>query len=185
MIWSGILIYWANPAYIPLPKGFVSFFHINNRLAEGIAWHFTIMWCFALNGLIYLAYLLVTREWREIIPLKRSFKDAALVVAHDLKIRRELPKQVGKINGAQRFAYTGAIVIGVMLILSGIAIHKPVQANLLTGLLGGYGFSRKIHFYSMIALILFIFVHVAQVARAGWANLQAMITGFEKAEDEN
>lgn len=184
MIWSGILIYWANPAYIPLPGGFVKFFSLNNRLGEGIAWHITMMWAFAINGVIYFSYLLISGEWREIIPLRRSLKDAAQVVAHDLKLRKELPEQVGKINGAQRFAYAGAIGLGILIVLSGIAIHKPVQAGVLTNLLGGYAFARLIHFYTMIALVLFIFVHIAQVIRAGWNNLRAMIAGYEKVNHE-
>jgi thiosulfate reductase cytochrome b subunit len=64
MIWSGLLIYWANDVYairvggVTILKFFPSWFyralHVDHRLAEGMAWHFTFMWLFALNGLLYV-----------------------------------------------------------------------------------------------------------------------------------
>ncbi len=184
MIWSGVLIYWANPAYLPFPDSVANFLHLDHRLAEGLGWHFALMWLFAINGAVYIGYLLVSGEWREILPLRRSFADALTVVAHDLRLRPDLPPQPGKLNGAQRFAYTGALALGVLVVATGIAIYKPVQASWLTELLGGYAFSRLLHFVGMISLVLFIFVHLAQVMRAGWTNLWRMVSGFEVIEDQ-
>src|ERR1041385_8167312 len=62
MIWSGILIYWANDVYRVglgnvtafhfFPDSFYDRFHIGYRLAEGLSWHFTFMWLFAINGVL-------------------------------------------------------------------------------------------------------------------------------------
>ncbi|MES2855011.1 MAG: thiosulfate reductase, partial [Bdellovibrionota bacterium] len=52
MIWSGILIYWANDAYIWIPDSLARSLRINNKLAEGLAWHFNVMWFFTVNGII-------------------------------------------------------------------------------------------------------------------------------------
>ena len=72
MIWSGMLIYWANDVYAIrlggftlikfFPGWFYRYFHIDHRLAEGMAWHFTFMWFFATNGLLYVAYTAVERR---------------------------------------------------------------------------------------------------------------------------
>jgi thiosulfate reductase cytochrome b subunit len=181
MIWSGLLIYWANPMYLPLPDWLAQALFLDHRLAEGMGWHFAVMWLFAINGIIYTSYLLISGEWREIVPLKRSFADALEVVKHDLKLRKDLPPQPGKMNGAQRFAYTGALSLGVLVLITGIAIYKPVQIQWLTESLGGYPAARFEHFVCMVMFILFIGTHLAQVFRAGWTNLRGMISGFDEA----
>ena len=184
MIWSGLLIYWANTAYLPLPDALADFLHLDHRLAEGLGWHFAIMWLFALNGLVYVAYLMISGEWREVVPLKRSFADAIGVVLHDLKLRKTLPVTVGKINGSQRIAYTGALALGALVVLTGIAIYKPVQQSWLTELLGGYAYARFLHFACMIGLVLFILVHVVQVILAGWSNFVRMAAGYGQGDHD-
>jgi thiosulfate reductase cytochrome b subunit len=155
MIWSGMMIYWANDEYFItifghqiiqfFPDWFYKFFNIRRRLAEGMAFHFLFMWFFALNGLLYVLYTLVSGEWRELIPKRSSFKEAWLVLLHDLHIRKFAPPQK-KYNAAQRIAYTGIIVMGFGSLLTGLAIYKPVQLYWLTWLCGGYHVARVIHF---------------------------------------
>lgn len=230
MIWSGLLIYWAYPAYdlslfgtkifhffpsgqdrFDNPTGFFSpvriaarpilradgepalaedgtpmgtepeyWYHLDQRLAEGMAWHFFFMYFFAVNGLLYALYLLFSGHWRYILPNRKSFKQALHVVLHDLRLRKgPLPPQ--KFNGAQKFAYTGVVLMGLGSVITGIAIFRPIQAPWLTAALGGYGFARVLHFAIMIGFCLFFLVHVAQVARAGWANFRSMVSGYELA----
>src|SRR6202012_5708204 len=90
MIWSGMLIYWANDVFkIHLgqnilfsffPESFYKALNISRRLAEGMAFHFVFMWVFFLNGLVYVAYTLFSGEWRYLLPNKHSFKEAWLVL---------------------------------------------------------------------------------------------------------
>jgi len=183
MIWSGLLIYWANDAYVKLPDAVYQALFLDHRLAEGMGWHFAIMWLFAFNGVVYVSYLLVSGEWREIVPMRRSFRDALDVVRHDLGLVPALPPQPGKLNGAQRFAYTGALALGALVVTTGVAIYKPVQAQWLTEALGGYPAARFEHFVCMVLLLGFIFIHLVQVFRAGWANLRGMIAGFDEASN--
>lgn len=154
MIWSGILIYWADQAFLPIPKPWAERLHLNNRLAEGMGWHFLIMWPFTINGIIYVTYLLLSGQWR-----------------------RE------KYQGAQKVAYFLVPLLGAGTIISGLAIYKPVQLGWLTELLGGYRMSRFIHFAVMAGLLLFIIVHVIQVIRHGWNNFRSMIAGYEIEKD--
>lgn len=193
MLWSGLLIYWANSAYnIRLgkqeifhffPKGFYAALGVPFRLAEGMALHFTFMWLFFINGVIYVIYLLVSKEYKLIFPNKKSLKESFQVVLHDLHIRRGLPPQK-KYNAAQRLAYTGVIVMGFFMIITGLAIYKPAQLNLLTTICGGYSWARAEHFIVTILFVLFFVVHVAQVIIAGWQNFSSMITGFEVKKRE-
>jgi thiosulfate reductase cytochrome b subunit len=186
MIWSGIWIDWANDVYKPFfPKWFYTTFHVDHHLAMGMAVHFSVMWLFMINGAIYISYLCISGEWRDLLSnkhsLKQSLKEAFQVLQHDLGFRKSLPKQ-DKFNAAQRFAYTGINLIGIASIISGLAIYKPTQLHWLTSLLGGYETSRFIHFICMLAYVVFFMIHLAQVIRAGWNNLRAMVTGYEIKE---
>lgn len=184
MIWSGVLIYWAFPIYSlgPLhffPKWFYSAFNIEQRLAEGMALHFFFMWFFVINGIAYVAYTLVSGEWRFMVPQSWSaFRAAWHVALHDLHLRRELPAQE-KYNAAQQITYTAIIAMGGLSLLSGLAIYKPAQLSWLAMLFGGYQGARCIHFVLTIGYVLFFVVHVVQVALAGWNNFRSMVIGYE------
>ena len=179
MIWSGILIYWAHQPYIEIPEDFAEKVGIDHRLAEGMGWHFFIMWPFAINGLIYVGYLILSGDWRFLFPDRQSFKEVIPVILHDLKLRSEAPPLRGKYNAAQRVAYFLVVLMGIGSLVTGLAIYKPVQVGWLTKLLGGYQAARFEHFILMIGFVLFFIVHVTQVARAGWNNLRSMIAGYE------
>jgi thiosulfate reductase cytochrome b subunit len=192
MIWSGLLIYWANGVYairvggITLVKFFPEWLYralyVGHRLAEGMAWHFTFMWFFALNGLFYVAYTAWSGEWRYLIPNRHTFTEAWQVIRHDLGLRKHpLPRQ--KFNGAQRLAYTGVVAMGASSLLTGLAIYKPVQLAWLTALLGGYTLARLEHFILTIGYVAFFVIHITQVIRAGWNNFRAMIIGVDVAGD--
>ncbi len=84
-----------------------------------------------------------------------------------------------KYNAAQRLAYTGVIFMGLGSLLTGLAIYKPVQFNLLCKLFGGYEWARAEHFILTILFTMFFVVHIIQVVLAGWNNFSSMITGVE------
>jgi cytochrome b subunit of formate dehydrogenase len=104
------------------------------------------------------------------------------VVLHDLHLSKVEPP-VRKFNAAQQFAYTGVILMGAGSLATGLAIYKPVQLSWLTAALGGYEWARFEHFTLVVGYVLFFFVHITQVVRAGWNNFRAMVTGHELVED--
>ena len=189
MIWSGLLIYWANDVYKIgfgsttllkfFPDSFYKALDIPFRLAEGMAYHFVFMWLFFLNGIAYVLYTIFSGEWKLLVPNKKSFKEAWLVLLHDLHIRKTAPPITGKYNAAQKIAYTAIIIMGIGSILTGLAIYKPIQLHWLCTLFGGYKMARIIHFTLTIGYVLFFLIHVVQVILAGWNNFRAMVTGFE------
>ncbi len=193
MIWSGMLIYWGNDVYKLgwgnktllkfFPDSFNKALNIPYRLAEGMSLHFVFMWFFAINGVIYFLYLLFSKEYKLIFPHKKALKEAWLVILHDLHIKKGLPPQK-KYNAAQRIAYSGVIVLGFAIIITGVAIYKPVQLHWLCYALGGYEWARIEHFTITILFFLFFLVHILQVIIAGWNNFRAMVTGFEVLKEE-
>lgn len=188
MIFSGMLIYWAYDAY-RIGIGGITLFHffpqwfydatgIDYQLARGMAIHFAVAWLFALNGIAYVIYTLVSGEWRELLPERKSFREAIQVAKHDLGFRVPLPPQ-GRYNAAQRISYTAIVAMGGFSLLTGLAIYKPAQLHWLTAMLGGYEWARFEHFWLTMGYVVFFLMHIAQVIRAGWANFRSMVSGYD------
>ncbi len=189
------MIYWANDVY-RIGLGNVTLLHffptwiykllrLDHRLADGMAIHFFFAWIFVINGIFYAAYVLLSGQWRLIVPDRKAFVQAVQVTLHDLGLRKEAPPQ-GKYNGAQKIAYTSISLMGAGSTLTGLAIYKPAQLAWLTAILGGYEMARWEHFLFTIGFLGFFFVHIAQVVRAGYNNFRAMVSGYElkHAEEE-
>lgn len=191
MVWSGLLIYWANDVYRIgwgdwtlfhfFPDGFYEALDLDFHLARGMAFHFLFGWLFTLNGIAYVLYTAISGEWRHLVPGRRDWRDAFGVVLHDLHVKKTAPPQ-GRYNAAQKITYTGVLAMGLGSVLTGLAIYKPTQLAWLAALFGGYAFSRTIHFVLTLLYVAFFVVHIAQVARAGWANFKGMVTGYQRID---
>jgi thiosulfate reductase cytochrome b subunit len=147
-------------------------------LAVGMALHFFFMWFFAINGIAYVCYLLLSGEWRDLWPNRKSFREAILVTLHDLHLGKERPA-LGKYNAAQRIAYSVIVLMGAGIIITGLAIYKPVQFGWLDRILGGYQQARWEHFWLMLGFVCFFVIHIIQVIRAGWNNFRSVVAGYE------
>ena len=202
MIYSGLLTYWADSQHEGLnahrvyrvgfgswtlfrlfPPWLYNNLRLKFQLAKGLGYHFFFMWFFALNGMAYVLYTFFSGEWRELVPTRRSFREATQVILDDLGISKRHPPQ-RKFNGAQQIAYTAVILMGASSLLTGLAIYKPTQLHTITALLGGYEMARWLHFLLTIGYVGFFLVHVAQVIRAGWNNFRAMIVGYQISPGE-
>jgi thiosulfate reductase cytochrome b subunit len=152
-------------------------------LAGARHWHFAFAWFFVVNAIVYVAYLFASGEWRRRLFFpRRDARNAWGTLLHDLRLRRTAPPPVGLYNGMQRLAYTGVLVTAPLLVLSGLALYKPVQLPRLTALLGGYDAVRAIHLLVLAALALFTVVHVIQVLLHP-RTLVDMTTGGPRTEE--
>src|SRR5260370_8464722 len=98
MIYSGLLIYWADSQHEGLnahrvyrvalgswtlfrlfPPWFYNNLDLKFQLAKGLGYHFFFMWFFALNGVAYVLYTLLSGEWRDLTPNRGSFAQAIQV----------------------------------------------------------------------------------------------------------
>jgi hypothetical protein len=155
----------------------------SETFGRGDGFPFPVYVVFCLNGFLYVLYTIISGEWRELVPNRRSFKEAWLVVLHDLHIRKMVPPQ-NKYNAAQRIAYTAIIVMGFGSLITGLAIYKPVQFNYLAWICGGYHLARIWHFVLTIGYVLFFLMHIVQVVLAGWNNFRSVISGFEVIDEK-
>ena len=171
MVMSGWKIYNASPL---LNFSFPDDLTLGGWLAGALQWHFAAMWLLALNGMIYLAYGILSGHLR-----RRMFPLTPGAMLRDLldALRGRLAHDdLSVYNAAQKAAYLGAILLAIGLILSGLAIWKPVQLYWLASLMGDYEGARLLHFFCMAGLILFVVVHVAMVILVPRTFL-TMITG--------
>ena len=172
MIGSGWQIYDASPLF-----GFLHFSKIialGQWLGGALLWHFAAMWLLLVNGLIYLALGFATGRFaNKLLPLTPSGVIADTKAALTGRLSHD---DLTRYNYVQKLLYTGIILIGVVIVLSGLSIWKPVQLQWLTTLFGGYDVARYVHFICMSAIVAFLAVHVA-LALLVPKSLRAMIIG--------
>jgi thiosulfate reductase cytochrome b subunit len=171
MITSGWQIHNAYPS---LPFRFPGVLTLGSGLAGALQWHFAAMWLLTVNGMIYLSFGVISGRFRrKLLPIYPSavLRDvcAALTgrLGHD---------DLSVYNAVQRVLYVGVIGASMLVVISGLAIWKPVQFWILTTLLGDFGNARLIHFASMTAIVLFLIVHVVMALLVP-SSLRAMIRG--------
>jgi thiosulfate reductase cytochrome b subunit len=139
-----------------------------------LQWHFLAMWILGINGLAYLTYGLVTGRFRRmLLPIRVREVVAELRAALALRLSHA---DLTRYNAVQRLLYIGIVLIGVLQVLSGLVVWKPVQFSELAILFGSFQTARLVHFLGMAAIVGFLLVHVA-LALIVPSTLVAMVTG--------
>jgi thiosulfate reductase cytochrome b subunit len=141
---------------------------------HGLQWHFLGMWIFGLNGLAYLVYGIATGRFRRLLlPIRPREVLATVNDALRFKLAHD---DLTRYNAVQRLLYVGIILTGVLTLLSGLALWKPMQFSELAALFYDFQTTRLVHFFCMTAICLFLLVHVA-LALLVPKSLVAMVTG--------
>ena len=171
MIGSGWEIYNASPLF---DFRFSRSITLGGWLAGALAWHFAAMWLLAINGAVYLALGVLTGHFRrKLLPIRLSEVLADARAALTFQLSHD---HIAVYNSIQRLLYTGVIVVGIVVVLSGLAIWKPVQLQELTALFGGYEAARYVHFFAMAAIVGFLVIHVL-LALIVPKSLRAIVRG--------
>jgi Ni/Fe-hydrogenase b-type cytochrome subunit len=182
LIASGLEVFAAFPSFadkIPAHEWLVPPAGLRLGGWLGGAWrrHLTFAWVLAGAGLVYVVYQIKTGNYRQVLFTLRDMAGVWSMVRHYLLLGPE-PFQRGTYNSLQKLAYTVVIGLLVALVVTGAALHKPVQLSWLATLLGGFRLARVWHFAAMCALLAFIPVHVLMVALHGWRNFASMWIGI-------
>ena len=178
MVGSGWRIYNAAPVF---NFRFYYDLTIGGWLGGALQVHFAAMWLFVINGLVYLIYGIASGHFRRsFLPLypRDVVRDLGLA------LQGKLEHHVGTYNAVQRLAYLGVIAALVGVVISGLAIWKPVQFQTLTALMGGYEGARIVHFLAMSAIVAFILLHLTLVAIVP-STLLPMLWGRARGEHKN
>lgn len=171
MIASGWRIYNASPLFdFMFPPSIT----LGGWLAGALLWHFAAIWVLVINGIVYLALGFATGRFRrKLWPIRPGEVLADMKAALTFRLAHQ---DLSTYNAVQKLLYAGVILCGVIIVLSGIAIWKPVQFQELTWLFGGYEAARYVHFIAMAAIVGFLIIHIA-LALIVPKSLRAMVTG--------
>jgi thiosulfate reductase cytochrome b subunit len=169
MILSGWQIYNASPLF-----PFVFPIGLGGWLAGALLWHFAAMWLLVINGLVYLTLGIATGRFQhKLLPIRLSDVVRDFLAA----LRGTLSHaDLSVYNAVQRLLYLGVILAGIVAVLSGLSIWKPVQVQELTALFGGYDAARFVHFFAMATILSFLVIHVV-LALIVPKSLRAMVIG--------
>ncbi len=171
MVMSGWRIYNASPLFgFEFPASVT----IGGWLGGALQWHFAAMWLLVINGLTYVTFGLVTGRFRRrLLPVSASgvVSDSAAALRGQLS-----HSDLSHYNQVQKLLYIGVLIVGVLIVLSGLAIWKPVQLQELTALFGGYDTARYVHFVMMALIVGFVSLHLL-LALLVPRSLRAMIIG--------
>src|SRR5215471_307510 len=171
MIMSGWQIYNASPLFdFRFPPSIT----LGGWLGGALLWHFAAMWILMINGLVYLITGFATGRFRrKLLPITPTGVVTDVKAALTFKLAHD---DLSKYNYVQKLLYAGIIAVGIVIVLSGLSIWKPVQLQWLTALFGGYDTARYVHFICMASIVAFLVVHVA-LALLVPKSLRAMIIG--------
>jgi sulfoxide reductase catalytic subunit YedY len=144
------------PSWIALPG--------RGHLGIGRHWHFASVICWILTGVVYVALLFATDEWRRLVPTSWSvIPDAWDVLVTYLHL--DVPPVSGY-NALQTLAYAGVIfLLSPFMLLTGAAMSPAIAAQFpgYLRLFGGRQSARSLHFLSLIAFAAFTLVHTILV----------------------
>ena len=187
MAGSGMRIFNAHPAFARPGEHFAlnpwegkaipAYLTFGGWLGGARHWHFAMMWLLVANACVYLGFLFLHGEWREIVPRKHDARDAVEMIKFYMFVRRDHPHQE-KHNALQKGTYFVMPILGIIIVLSGLAIWKPVSLGFITALFVNYKWARFIHFASMAVLLLLSIVHVFMVFSVDPYSLRSMVTGW-------
>jgi thiosulfate reductase cytochrome b subunit len=171
MIMSGWQVYNASPLFgFSFPPSIT----LGGWLGGALLWHFAAMWLLMVNGLLYLITGFATGRFRKkLLPITPTGVVSDVKAALTFKLAHD---DLSKYNYVQKLLYAGIIVVGVVIVLSGLSIWKPVQLQWLTAVFGGYDTARYVHFFCMSLIVAFLVVHVL-LALLVPKSLRAMIIG--------
>jgi len=184
MAGSGLQIFRAFPSFGPktpqhdllnLPKSLA----LGGWLGGALQWHLTFAWIYVATGVFYVAYQVFSGNYLQSLFVPKDLAGVWPMVCHYFFFGRK-PAQTEVYNPLQKMAYTSAILLGLLSILTGIVLFNPVQFSLLAMSMGGFHWARVWHFCVLCALLLFVLGHLIMVILHGWNNFTSMLTGWKR-----
>ena len=182
MIGSGIEIFRAFPSFsTKIPETDIA--DIPSWLGVGglggaLQLHYTFMWVFAGAGLLYVGSQIATRNYKQVLFALSDIYGVWPMFRHYFLFGPK-PHGSASYNPLQKLAYTLVIVTGLLSLITGVALSKPVQFAWLVQLLGGFGLVRLEHFLAMLGFLAFIPGHLIMVLLHGWSNFASMLSGWK------
>jgi thiosulfate reductase cytochrome b subunit len=182
---SGLAIFKLFPSFGPkipehdLIHNIPRFFMLGGWLGGALRWHFTFAWVYVASGVVYVAYQVLSGNFRQMLFLPGDLRGVWPVTRHYF-LGGPKPVATEAYNPLQKLAYTSLIFIGAFSVVTGMVLFNPVQFSFFANLMGGFHRARIWHFASLLMLGLFVLGHLVMVAIHGLNNFMSMLTGWKK-----
>jgi len=188
LIGSGLEVFAAFPSFgekLPSSDFFIppSIIRIGGWLGGALQWHLTFAWLLAVAMMIYFTYQFVSGNARQVLFVGRDVRGVWPMVRHYVLFGPK-PAMTETYNPLQKLAYSIALLLIVVGLVTGFALYKPVQLSWLVYTFGGFRLTRVWHFAAMCGLLAFIPGHLVMVALHGWCNFAGMWTGGRREFDQ-
>ena len=165
----------AFPAWATIPSA--------RWLAMGRQWHLFFAWVFVINGLLFMAYALISRHvTRDLAPTGKDLRAIGKAINDHVRLRHPSGEEAKRYNVLQKLAYMGVLFgLAPLIILTGLTMSPTIDTAFpwLLSIFGGRQAARTIHFIACFAFVGFIVIHVSQVILTGvFNNVRSMVTGW-------
>ncbi|MGE4102093.1 MAG: molybdopterin-dependent oxidoreductase [Pirellulales bacterium] len=151
-------------------------------------WHFLSVMFWVGNGLVFVALLFGTEQWKRLVPTSwQIVPDAWAAFVHyaTLHLPPE-PNGFYSYNALQQLAYFGVVfVLAPLAMVTGPSMSPAFTARFswYPKLPGNRQVGRSLHFLVMCSFLAFVFMHVTMVALTGFVrNMNHIVMG---ADDTN
>ena len=156
------------------------------QLANALRLHWLLAYLYMACGALYVLGLIRGGGWRALLPRASDPAEALAMIRYYLGAlpaalaKKPWPHPViaGKYNALQRGAYFTMPLLGLLVVMSGWAMHHPGTLGWLERLFVNYDGARIVHFLCMAGLGSFMIPHVILVAADGFDTFRSMITGW-------
>ena len=182
---SGLRIFEAFPSLGPklpqkdLLRAIPEAVTLGGWLGGALQWHFTFMWFFAIAGIVYIAFQVLSGHYRTVLFTRKDVAGVWPMARHYFLFGPK-PRVVAQYNPLQKLAYTSVLALGTLSLLSGLVMYKPAQFSALGAIFGGYHGARMVHFVAMCGIAAFVPGHLIMVAIHGWDNFSSMLIGWKR-----
>ena len=184
MVGSGLQIFRAFPSFGPkVPENDLvdipRVLALGGWLGGALQWHLTFAWIYIGTGVVYVAYQMFSGNYRQVLFGRRDLPGIWPMARHYFFFGPKPPSREAY-NSLQKQAYTSAILLGLLSVVSGFVVWKPVQFSWIGWIMGGFHWARWWHFAAMVGMVGFVAGHLVMVALHGWNNFMSMLTGWKE-----
>jgi Ni/Fe-hydrogenase b-type cytochrome subunit len=181
LVASGLEIFAAFPSFgdkvpqrdlIDVPAAM----RLGGWLGGALQWHLAFAALLIVTGVVYVVYQAASGNGRQVMFVPADVPGVWPMVRHYFLFGPK-PAPAATYNPLQKLAYSLALALGALLVITGMALFKPVQLSWLVDAFGGWRLTRVWHFGAMLGLLAFIPGHLVMVVLHGWPNVAAMWTG--------
>ncbi|MGI6448719.1 MAG: cytochrome b/b6 domain-containing protein [Desulfitobacteriia bacterium] len=160
--------------YINQPRRIFGFRNMNSARKTHFISQFVLIFAF----LARIIYSLQNKNYREILPGKKTFMETPKFLKHELFLTHKKPK-FPKYNPGQKILFSGFAVFTLVQIITGLSLYASSSWQKVVKVAGGLNPLRRLHYLAALAVFVLIAGHHYFVFTHELKKLKSIFTGYE------